>query len=57
MPLVSTALTAALPVFAGVAWARRYWGVFGRLLFTFVTLVAALFVWFLAYWNLLGFRY
>jgi CubicO group peptidase (beta-lactamase class C family) len=57
VPLVSSALTAAMPVFAGVAWARRYWGLFGRLLFTFVTLVATLFVWFLAYWNLLGFRY
>ncbi len=56
VPLVSTALTAALPVFAGVAWARRYWGLFGRLLFTFVTLVAALFVWFLAL-EPLGFRY
>ena len=57
VPLLSTALTAALPVFAGIAWTRRYWGLFGRLLFTFVTLVAALFVWFLVYWNLLGFRY
>ena len=57
VPLVAAALTAAMPVFAGIAWARRYWGVFGRLLFTFVTLTAALFIWFLAYWNLFGFRY
>jgi CubicO group peptidase (beta-lactamase class C family) len=57
VPLLATALSAAMPVFAGIAWARRYWGVFGRLSFTFVTLIAALFIWFLAYWNLLGFRY
>ena len=57
IPLVATAITAGLPVLAGVAWARRYWGVFGRLSFTFVTLIAALFVWFLTYWNLLGFKY
>jgi CubicO group peptidase (beta-lactamase class C family) len=57
VPLVAAALTAAMPVFAGIAWWRRYWGVFGRLLFTFVTLVAALFIWFLTYWNLFGFRY
>ena len=29
VPLVSTGLTAALQVFAGVAWARRYWGCSG----------------------------
>jgi CubicO group peptidase (beta-lactamase class C family) len=57
VPLVAAALTTAMPVFAGIAWARRYWGVFGRLLFTFVTLTAALFIWFLTYWNLFGFRY
>jgi hypothetical protein len=57
VPLLAMALTATLTVFCVVSWMRGYWGVVGRVLFTFVTLVALLFVWFLTYWNLLGFRY
>ena len=37
-----------------LAWARRYWGWFGRIWYTVLTLVAGGWVWMLAYWNLLG---
>ncbi len=57
VPLLTTAGTVVMAGFCVVAWAQRWWTVVGRSLFTLVTLVAGLFIWFLTYWNLLGFRY
>ncbi len=56
IPPVTTTLTAAMVVFAALAWKRRYWSIWGRCHFTAVTLAALAFVWFLLTWNLLGFR-
>jgi CubicO group peptidase (beta-lactamase class C family) len=55
--LVATALTAGMVTCAGLAWQRRYWNVVGRAHYTLVTLGALAFIWFLNYWNLLGFRW
>lgn len=57
LPLLGAALTAGMAGLTVAAWVRGWWTVPGRLIYTFVTLVAGLFVWFTAYWNLLGFRY
>jgi|GEM_PF-484698 len=57
LPIIGAALTASMVGFTAVAWARGWWTVAGRLIYTFVTLVAAFFVWFTIYWNLLGFRF
>jgi CubicO group peptidase (beta-lactamase class C family) len=57
LPLLGAALTAAMAGLTVTAWVRGWWTVAGRLIYTFVTLVAAFFVWFTDYWNLLGFRY
>ena len=35
----------------------RFWGLAGRLHYTLVTVAAVAFVWFLNYWNLLGWRF
>ena len=55
--LVAAILTVPLLVFAVLSWKNRYWRVASRVHFTLVTVAALAFVWFLNYWNLLGFRY
>jgi hypothetical protein len=42
---------------AVLAWKNRYWGAAFRLYYTLVTVAAVAFVWFLNYWNMLGWRY
>jgi hypothetical protein len=55
--VLSAALTAAALVYTVLAWMNRYWGIASRLYYTLVTVAALAFVWFLNYWNLLGWRY
>jgi hypothetical protein len=40
-----------------VAWKQGFWGWMARIYYSMVALAALSFVWFLNYWNLLGFRY
>ncbi|MFQ5708153.1 MAG: serine hydrolase domain-containing protein [bacterium] len=54
--LLSTVLTFALPVFTFAAWKNRYGSFWGRLHYSLTSITALLFVLFLNYWNLLGFR-
>jgi len=51
---VVAALGAGMVGMSVLAWVQRYWGWFSRVWYTFLTLVAMGWVWFLAYWNLLG---
>ena len=44
-------------VFTALAWKNRYWGAAFRIYYTLVTIAALAFVWFLNYWNWLGWRY
>lgn len=39
------------------SWKNRYWGVASRIHYSLMAVAALAFVWFLNYWNLLGFRY
>jgi CubicO group peptidase (beta-lactamase class C family) len=57
LALVAAALTVAAVVGTALALRRRYWGVVGRAYYTLVTLGGLAFIWFLNYWNLLGFRW
>jgi hypothetical protein len=57
LAILSAALTAGALVYIGLAWVNRYWGILSRGYYTLVTLAAVAFVWFLNYWNLLGWRY
>jgi CubicO group peptidase (beta-lactamase class C family) len=55
--VLSAVLTVAALIYAVLAWKNNYWGITARLYYTLVTVAAAAFVWFLNYWNLLGWRY
>jgi uncharacterized protein len=56
LALLETLLTVGLCGFAVLAWKNTYWSLAGLVYYTFLALVALLFVLFLNYWNLLGFR-
>jgi CubicO group peptidase (beta-lactamase class C family) len=55
--LLAAVLTIVLAAMTVMVWRRGFWGVIARVHYTLVTLAALAFVWFLNYWNLLGFRY
>jgi len=57
LTILAVVLTIGLVVFTVLAWKDRYWSVLGRLHYTLVTLAALVFIPFLHYWNLLGFRF
>ncbi len=56
IPIVTTALAAAVAGFALWAWNKRSWSVWGRIHYSLIAAAAAVFTWFFVYWNLLGFR-
>jgi CubicO group peptidase (beta-lactamase class C family) len=55
--VLSAVLTVAALLYAVLAWKNTCWGIAARLYYTLVTIAAVAFVWFLNYWNLLGWRY
>jgi hypothetical protein len=55
--LLAALLTPAALVYTVLAWKNRYWGVAYRIYYTLATVAAVGFVWFLNYWNWLGWRY
>ncbi len=56
LPLIALALTALAVVLAVRVWRDKYWTRGSRLLHTAGVVAAVAFVWFLNYWNLLGYR-
>jgi CubicO group peptidase (beta-lactamase class C family) len=57
LSVLAAALTVGALVYTVLAWKNGYWGIGARLYYTLVTVAAVAFVWFLNYWNLLGWRY
>ena len=57
LPVLAAALTVAAGVYTVLAWKDGFWGLAGRVHYTLVTIAAVAFVWFLNYWNLLGWRF
>jgi len=57
LPILSALLTIVALFFAYVGWKNKYWTVCGRVHYTLVVLASLFFLWFLAYWNLLGFHF
>ena len=57
LPILSAFLTIGALFFGYVGWKNKYWTVCGRLHYTLVVLASLFFLWFLAYWNLLGFHF
>ncbi len=55
--VLAAVLTAGALVYSVLAWKDSYWSVAGRVYYTLVTVAAVAFVWFLNYWNLLGWRF
>jgi hypothetical protein len=55
--VVSTLLTVGALAYCVLAWKDRYWGVAFRACYTLTTVAAVAFVWFLNYWNMLGWRF
>jgi hypothetical protein len=55
--VLSVVLTAGALAYTVLAWKNSYWGIAGRVYYTLVTIAAVAFVWFMNYWNLLGWRY
>jgi len=57
LPILSALLMIGALFFVYVAWKNKYWTVCGRVHYTLVVLASLVFLWFLAYWNLLGFHF
>lgn len=57
LPLISVVLAIGTLIVAFLAWKNKYWSGCARLHYTLVILAALAFIWFLNYWNLLGFRF
>jgi len=55
--VVSAVLTIGALVYTALAWKDSYWSIAGRIYYTLVTVAAVAFIWFLNYWNLLGWRF
>jgi uncharacterized Tic20 family protein len=55
--VLSALLTIGALVYSVLAWKDRYWGIAYRVYYTLTTIAAVAFVWFLNYWNWLGWRY
>ena len=55
--VLAAVLTVGALVYSVLAWKNSYWGIAGRAYYTLVTVAALAFVWFLNYWNWLGWRY
>ncbi len=55
--VLSAVLTCGALVTTALAWKNSYWNAAGRVYSTLVTIAAVAFVWFLNYWNLLGWRF
>lgn len=56
IPLLTTLLALAMLAVTLLAWKDRHGSWLGRVHYALVTLAALAFVWFAAYWNLLGFK-
>ena len=53
----SALLTIGAVIYVVLAWKSGYWSVAFRLYYTLITLGAVAFLWFIHFWNLLGWRY
>lgn len=55
--ITASVLAVGVLVFTILAWMKKYWYGCARLHYTLVLAAALAFIWFLNYWNLLGFRF
>src|SRR5918998_2004484 len=55
--VLGAVLTVGALIYSVLAWKRSYWGIATSVHYTLVTVAAVALVWFLNYWNLLGWRF
>lgn len=55
--VLAAMLTVGALVYSVLAWKNSYWGFAYRVYYTLATIAAMAFVWFLYYWNWLGWHY
>ncbi|MEZ4868555.1 MAG: serine hydrolase [Caldilineaceae bacterium] len=55
--VLAAVFTVGALIYTVLAWKNSYWGIAARAYYTLVTVAAVAFVWFLQYWNWLGWRY
>jgi hypothetical protein len=55
--VLSAVLTTGALIYTVLAWKDRYWSIAFRIYYTLATGAAVAFVWFMNYWNLLGWRF
>jgi hypothetical protein len=55
--VLGAVLTVGALIYSVLAWKNSYWGIAARVHYTLVTVAAVAFVWFLNFWNLLGWRF
>jgi CubicO group peptidase (beta-lactamase class C family) len=56
LPLISALLTLFAVIFMVIAWKKKYWSWCARLHYTLIVLASIATLWFLNYWNLLGYK-
>ena len=57
VPLAGAALSIGVLICAIFAWKNNYWSKRERLNYTIVTVTMFIFIWWLNYWNVLGYRF
>jgi CubicO group peptidase (beta-lactamase class C family) len=57
LPLVAAVLAVGVLVFTCLGWWKSYWIGCSRVHYTLVLLAFVVFLWFLYYWNMLGFQF
>ena len=57
LPILICVLSVGVLVYAALAWARAYWGLFGRLHYSLVALSVLTLVALLGYYNLIGYQF
>jgi len=55
--VLSAVMTVGVLVYTALIWKNSYWGTVYRSYYTLVTVAAVAFIWFLNFWNLLGWRF
>lgn len=57
IPLLTAGLAIGLPLLIILAWKSKHWSGVSRLYYLAIALAELGFIWFLDYWNVLGFRF
>jgi len=57
LPLIASALTLFGILFLVIVWIKKYWDWCSRLHYTLIILASIATLWFLNYWNLLGYKF